>query len=193
MGGAPAGYDAGAYGRDFKRFHAFASAAAPEMLILGPGSVGETAGEPDAGDGDGSTLKTRNLLMASRPAAVDAFSYHHYGALSRRCAATGAQTTPDAALSEEWLRGTDRTLAFYRTLRDVFAPGKPLWLTETADAACAAIHGRARSSTRSATSTSLAASPRRASRSSPTTRWWRATTAFSTTSRWRQNPTTGAR
>jgi sugar phosphate isomerase/epimerase len=74
MGGAPAGYDAGAYARDFKRFHAFAKAAAPEMLILGPGSVGETADEPDAGDGDGSTLKTRNLLIASRPAGVDAFS-----------------------------------------------------------------------------------------------------------------------
>jgi hypothetical protein len=25
---------------------------------------------------------------------------------------------------------------FYRTLRDKFAPGKPIWLTETADAAC---------------------------------------------------------
>ena len=108
MGGAPAGYDAAAYGRDFKRFHAFASAAAPDMLILGPGSVGETADEP--GPADGSSLKTRNLLMASRPAAVDAFSYHHYGALSRRCAAIGAQTTPDAALSEEWLRGTDARL-----------------------------------------------------------------------------------
>ena len=47
MGGAPAGYDAAAYGRDFKRFHAFARAAAPDMLILGPGSVGETADEPD--------------------------------------------------------------------------------------------------------------------------------------------------
>src|SRR6476469_2101821 len=136
MGGAPAGYDAGAYGRDFKRFHAFARAAAPDMLILGPGSVGETADEPDAGDGNGSTLKTRNLLIASRPAGVDAFSYHHYGALSQRCAATGAQITPEAALSEEWLGRTDDTLAFYRKLRDTFAPGKPLWLTETADAAC---------------------------------------------------------
>ena len=70
MGGAPAGYDAAAYGRDFKRFHAFARAAAPDMLILGPGSVGETADEP--GPGDGSSLTTRNLLIASRPAAVDA-------------------------------------------------------------------------------------------------------------------------
>ena len=48
----------------------------------------------------------------------------------------GAQTTAEAALSEEWLGRTDATLAFYRKLRDAFAPGKPLWLTETADAAC---------------------------------------------------------
>ena len=134
MGGVPAGYDAAAYGRDFKRFHAFARAVAPAMLILGPGSVGETADEP--GPADESSLTTRNLLTASRSAAVDAVSYHHYGALSRRCAAMGAQTTADAALSEEWLGRTDATLAYYRKLRDAFAPGKPLWLTETADAAC---------------------------------------------------------
>ena len=42
MGGAPAGYDAAAYGRDFKVFRAFAKETAPDMLILGPGSVGET-------------------------------------------------------------------------------------------------------------------------------------------------------
>jgi hypothetical protein len=46
------------------------------------------------------------------------------------------QTTPDAALTEDWLGRTDETLAFYRTLRDEFEPGKPFWLTETADAAC---------------------------------------------------------
>ena len=45
MGGAPIGYDATAYGRDFKSFRAFAKKSAPEMLILGPGSVGETTGE----------------------------------------------------------------------------------------------------------------------------------------------------
>src|SRR4051794_14783574 len=72
----------------------------------------------------GSPLKTRALLVASRPAGVDAFSYHHYGALSQRCAAMGAQTTPDAALSEEWLGRTDQTLALYRKLRDAFEPGK---------------------------------------------------------------------
>jgi len=36
--------DAAAYGRDFKVFHAFARQSAPDMLVLCPGSVGETAG-----------------------------------------------------------------------------------------------------------------------------------------------------
>ena len=42
----------------------------------------------------------------------------------------------EEALSEEWLSRTDLTLAFYRSLREKFEPGKPIWLTETAEAAC---------------------------------------------------------
>ena len=42
MDGAPKGYDAEAYGKDFHVFHTFARDKAPQMLILGPGSVGET-------------------------------------------------------------------------------------------------------------------------------------------------------
>jgi len=135
MGGAPKGYDAAAYGRDFKQFLAFAKRAAPDMLVLGPGSVGETTGSWGVAYGDAPIVKTRDILVASGP-GVDAFSYHHYGASSQRCAAMGMQTTADAALSEDWLRRTDETLAFYRKLRDEFEPGKPFWLTETADAAC---------------------------------------------------------
>jgi hypothetical protein len=137
IGGIPKGYDALAYGRDFKAFRAFARKAAPRMLILGPGSVGERGDTAnDVPDASRTSLTTRNLLAASGP-GVDAFSYHHYGAASRRCAGTGMeQTTPDAALSAEWLARTERTLAFYRGLRDRFEPGRPLWLTETADAVC---------------------------------------------------------
>ena len=135
MGGAPVGYDATAYGRDFKLFRAFAKSNAPEMLILGPGSVGETTGDWGVAYGTAAVLDTRALLIASG-SGVDAFSYHHYGATSRRCAAMGKQTTVDAALSEEWLARTDQTLAFYRKLRDEFEPGKPFWNTETADTAC---------------------------------------------------------
>jgi hypothetical protein len=119
IGGLPAGYDPAAYGRDFRVFHAFVKQAVPEMTILGPGAVNET---PEASE----------LLAAAGP-GVDALSYHYYGALSERCAGTA---TPATALSEAWLSRTDQTLAFYRTLRDRFEPGKPIWLTETAETAC---------------------------------------------------------
>ena len=136
MGGAPKGYDAAAYGRDFKVFRAFAKQTVPDMVILGPGSVGETDGNWGLAYGSMPMLKTRDLLKASGP-GIDAFSYHHYGASSQRCAGKGMPgTTADAALSEEWLARTDQTLSFYRKLRDEYEPGKPLWVTETADAAC---------------------------------------------------------
>ena len=72
-------------------------------------------------------------LLAASASGLDAISYHHYGMLSERC--TGA-SMPDGALSEQWLARTDQTLDFYRRLRDHFEPGKPIWLTETAEAAC---------------------------------------------------------
>ncbi len=136
MGGAPKGYDAAAYARDIAVFQPFVRKAAPRMMILGPGSVGEGASLVPAGLASGQ-LKTEDLLAAAGP-AFDAFSYHFYGALSKRCAAMapGAGTTPEDALSEDWLARTGRVEAFYAGLRDRFAPGKPLWLTETADAAC---------------------------------------------------------
>lgn len=111
--------DAAAYGRDFKLFRSFMKQQAPAIKILGPGMAGAT----DA---------AARLLAASGP-GLDVFSYHHYGMLSERC--TGASAS-DGALSEPWLAQTDQTLNFYRGLRDQFAPGKPIWLTETAEAAC---------------------------------------------------------
>jgi hypothetical protein len=119
-GVAPAGYDAAAYGRDFKIFRSLVKENFPEMIVLGPGTVDKTDSAFD-------------LLVASGPGGVDVFSYHHYGTLSARCSGTSA---PEAALSEEWLSRTDQIMNFYRTLRDKFASGKPIWLTETADAAC---------------------------------------------------------
>jgi hypothetical protein len=119
ISGAPAGYDAAAYGRDFKIFRSFVKQTAPEMMVLGPGGAGQASLASD-------------LLAAAGP-GLDVFSYHHYGTLSERC--IGA-STPEAALSEAWLAQTDQALSFHRTLRDTFEPGKPIWLTETADAAC---------------------------------------------------------
>jgi hypothetical protein len=135
MGGAPKGYDAAAYGRDFKAFHAFIKASEPDLIVLGPGSVGETTASQSLTRSGSEAINTRDLLAASGP-GIDAFSYHHYGAASQRCSGIPGQTTPAGALSEEWLAKTDQARAFYQKLRDEFEPGKPMWVTETADAAC---------------------------------------------------------
>jgi hypothetical protein len=94
MGGAPAGYDAAAYGRDFKAFKAFATQAAPDTTILGPGSVGETPGPWSMTYGTAGTITTADMSAAAGP-GIDAFSYHHYGAASLRCAAMGMPQTTE--------------------------------------------------------------------------------------------------
>ena len=119
IGGAPADYGASAFAKDFSVFHAFMKQAAPDVMILGPGTAG---GGSEATD-----------LFTASASGIDAVSYHYYGALSERCA--GGHSA-DAALSEAWLSRTEQTLAFYRELRDRQAPGKPIWLTETAETAC---------------------------------------------------------
>src|SRR6478735_6624103 len=139
MGGAPATYDAPAFGRDFKVFRAFMRKERPDIKVLGPGSVGESTGAWGVASGGyamGMKMLAANDLVAAGGADVDAFSYHHYGASSQRCAAMGHQTTAADALSEAWLKRTDETLAYYRKVREATMPGKHFWNTETADAAC---------------------------------------------------------
>ncbi len=134
MGGAPKGYDAANYGRDIAVFRPFLRKTAPDTIFLGPGSVGEG---PFAMPMGGGVLKSEDLLHAAGP-VFDVFSYHLYAAASQRCASMGAssQTTATAALSEDWLSRPEKIGAFYADLRDRFEPGKSLWITETADAAC---------------------------------------------------------
>ena len=132
IGGAPKGYDAGAFGRDIAVFRPFLKQASPGTVFLGPGSVGEG---PLAMTMRGGTLKTEDLLKATGP-VFDVFSYHLYAAASERCKGAPLATTAAAALSEEWLSRSEKIGAFYADLRDRYEPGKSLWITETADAAC---------------------------------------------------------
>jgi heparanase 1 len=135
MGGAPNGYDAKAYARDFAVFRKFAKENAPGMVILGPGGVGEGSGL--MASSSMHVVKSEDIMAATGP-NFDAVSYHSYGGVSSRCGNMGATsgTTADAALSEEWLSRGEKIEAFYGGLRDRFEPGKPLWLTETAQTAC---------------------------------------------------------
>lgn len=133
MGGAPRGYTAADFGRDVKVFRTWLRQRSPGTVFLGPGSAGEG---PFALALPGA-LSSAALLRATGP-VFDAFSYHLYPAVSQRCAMLGAksQTTAAAALSPEWLSRSEKIAAYYARLRDHFDPGKPLWVTETAGAAC---------------------------------------------------------
>lgn len=133
QGGAPAGYDAAAYGRDFRIFRTFAAEAAPGLSIMGPGSLGESEG----GALPPGSIPSADLLAAAG-AGLDLFSYHQYATASPRCfdPAGAGRTGSGEAPSAQWPARPERSLAFYRQLRDRFAPGRPLWLSATADTPC---------------------------------------------------------
>lgn len=139
LGGAPKGYDAAQYGRDYHVFYAFIRQNAPKMLIAGPGSTAESASESASLARFPGFLRTPSLLEAISPDPVDVFSYHAYSGVSQRCARAGLEaphSSEETALSEEWLARTDAILDFYRRLRDQYEPGKPIWVTETAETSC---------------------------------------------------------
>ena len=134
IGGAPAGYDAADFARDAKAFGTFLRKESPNTLYLGPGSVGE--GMPLGPPGMMIKLiSTADMMQATGP-VFDVFSYHFYGSVSRRCLGGRSAITPEQALLPDWLDRTDKVEAFYAALRDKYLPGKPMWLTETAEAAC---------------------------------------------------------
>jgi heparanase 1 len=133
--GAPEGYDAAQYARDHAAFVRFAHAEAPGMRVVGPSSVGEGTLMQTMAASMPGFLPTPEMFAATPVPQVDVFSYHHYPAASIRC---GMYSPPDSALSEEFLGRTDREYAYYVTgIRDRTLPGRPpVWITETADAAC---------------------------------------------------------
>lgn len=127
------GYDAAAFARDSAVFRAFVAQAAPDLKIVGPGDV-TTANMPIPG------APTAEAFFAASPAPqFDIFSYHFYPAVSQRCAppgTAGVSTTQDQALTDAWLARTDRAFEAHKTVHDQYTPSAPIWITETAQAAC---------------------------------------------------------
>lgn len=132
----PAEYSADDYAAEFTLFRDWAKKALPEMKILGTGGVGEGGLLTDIPVPALNFIPTEELAKRL-PDTVDVFSYHYYGTVSQRCEAMGIGTAKkDEALSARWLDLTLRDYAFYAALRDKYEPGKPIWNTETAQAAC---------------------------------------------------------
>ncbi|MFZ1391600.1 MAG: hypothetical protein WAS23_08450, partial [Dokdonella sp.] len=127
-GGAPKNYDASWYAKDFAAFKSFVGTAMPGMKIMGPGSTGEGGIIPV-----GKSMSTDSIFMAIPKPDFEIFSYHFYGSVSKRCM---GKLTPENALTKDWLSKTELGLKFYEDARDKYQPGAPIWLTETAEAAC---------------------------------------------------------
>ena len=126
-GDAPKGYNGTNFATEFALFKNFATKAAPQMKIIGPGSTGEGILP------SGLDLSIDQLLSPAPQPTFEVFTYHYYGTVSRRC--MGGQK-PENALSAEWLSRTEKGLAFYEKARDKYVPNAPIWLTETAESAC---------------------------------------------------------
>jgi heparanase 1 len=134
-----AGVDTNYNGRNFAKdiaiFRAWAKKEAPDMLLIGPGSTAE--GIP--GQSFAGMLKhfiSTDSLMSPEPKPLfDIFSYHYYGAMSMRIMRGGPfSIKAENALDSGWLQRTDVVADYYIRLRDEYNPGKPVWLTETAEA-----------------------------------------------------------
>ncbi|QGY46174.1 hypothetical protein GM418_21645 [Maribellus comscasis] len=139
LGGGPAGYDAAWFNRDFASFKSFVESAIPEMKIVGPGSVGEggllidTSEVNVAAGAIGKTITTEAMYTTEPIPEFEIFSYHFYGGVSKRC---GGDLTPEDERTSEWFSKTEKEFEFYKKLRDKYNPDAPIWLTETAEAAC---------------------------------------------------------
>lgn len=133
-GAFPAGYSAADFARDFRIFQQWAHTAAPDMKLAGPGGTAEGTMMQHSAENEAMGFLQSQDLVAANPGALDIFTYHHYGSVSQRCGSP--PSLKDQALTDQWFELTTRDAAFYGDLRDRYAPGKPVWLNETAQAAC---------------------------------------------------------
>jgi heparanase 1 len=137
LGRLPEKYSVADYTRDFNTFRAWAKREAPNMMIVGPGGVGEGAGTANVPVATLQRMLRTEELMKANPGSVETVSYHFYGGVSERCGSPQRKSVDKAdALKPEWLDLTLRDWRYYSALRDKYEPGKPMWITETAQAAC---------------------------------------------------------
>lgn len=121
--------------RDFAAFSSFMTEAAPDVKLGGPGVA--TLGIPVPIPSLEQVTPEQYMTTEPRP-DFDIVTYHFYGAVAERCVPpdSPAGITAGQALTEEWLARPDKQFQRHRALRDKYAPGAPIWLTETGTASC---------------------------------------------------------
>ncbi len=129
-------YSAHNFAMDVAVFKSWVKKEVPDMLIAGPGSVGEGLNGVNFADLRVQFMSSDAMMSADPKPVFDVFSYHFYGAASIRMVQSGRfSIKPDNALTDAWLRRTDTVAVYYTGLRDKYNPGKSLWITETGEAA----------------------------------------------------------
>jgi len=125
-------YTAADFARDYAVFSSFMAQTDPRIKLVGPSDV-ETGGGSMAG-----LPSTEDYLAASPNPRFDVLSYHYYPAIAERCAGPDSPRgiKMESALSAEYLARQDAPFQARKRLRDRFAPGAPIWNTETGGAAC---------------------------------------------------------
>ena len=124
------------FAEDIAAFNAWSKNAEPNTLVLGPGSVLEGLQGVSLAEMGMTYLSTDAMMSAEPRPQFDVFSYHFYGAASMRMMRSGPfSIKAENALKASWLRKTDTVADYFIGLRNKYNPGKPVWITETAEAA----------------------------------------------------------
>ena len=142
MSGAPRGYTAADFARDQDIFNGWVRENYPNCLIVGPCSLGDgSMGQVDrksAGAGIGAMMQicTTHDLMNGTKVPLDVFSYHYYNGISERLASVMpvGHWPAEMAHTDAYLAVAPTNAKVYVPLRDQYAPGGQIWVTESGDA-----------------------------------------------------------
>ncbi len=140
--GAPAGYTPADYARDQEMVFSYVRAHYPNCLLAGPCTTGDPSlpcsGERSLAAGLGRLVPvcTTSELMAGTTIRPDVFSYHYYNGISERAAsfAPRCHWASSEAHSEAYLAVAPDCASAHAALRDQYAPGAQVWVTESGDA-----------------------------------------------------------
>ena len=138
--GAPKGYTFDDFVRDQDIFTKWVRENYPEVLVVGPCSVGSgKMGKMNVEKGLmkllASSMSTKRLLEGSKE-KMDVYSYHYYNGVSERGAAMGGHWPYEAILTEQYLGIAAHCARQYVPKRDKYVPGGQMWVTESGDAGC---------------------------------------------------------
>lgn len=125
--GMPADYTPADFARDIATFEKLRDEVDPDLKIIGPGTTAEVTPLVVS-----AKFGAADILEETGP-VFDVFSFHSYPKVSERCASPEG---PEVAFDADYLSRISTDTEHYVSVRDQFLPEAPVWLTETAEAAC---------------------------------------------------------